>query len=57
MSRVWAVAGGGDFGADAGPYIVWRNTNSGKIAIWQIDDLAKGDAKTFGTELLVWRIQ
>ena len=54
---MWAVAGVGDFGAGAAPDIIWRNTNSGKIAIWEIDGLAKGGAKTLGTEPLVWQIQ
>jgi hypothetical protein len=34
----WAVAGTGDFNRDGKPDVVWRNTLSGQLSVWYLDD-------------------
>jgi len=55
-SAAWRVSGLGDTDGDGQSDVIWRRTG-GEIAIWRIDDLAIGDARTLDTVPPVWQVQ
>jgi hypothetical protein len=53
----WTIADTGDFDGNGTSDILWRDANSGTVAIWFLDGLAPPAVQTVGAITTDWTIQ
>jgi hypothetical protein len=57
LGNNWIAAETGDFNGDGKSDILWRDTNTGTVAIWFMNGLQVSSAASVGAEGLDWTIQ